>query len=127
MFSPSIASGMVSGFMEMGKSIYYNRFFYRFESLLLFFLIFSLALSACIGLYAARRSAGVVFGRVQPRVLSVICTGIVLAVAMIPRNLYELTNRYFETTRRYSVIFVLGVPLLLLVISLLKGRPKDAK
>jgi len=127
MFSSSIASGMVSGFMEMGKSIYYNRFFYRFESLLLFFLIFSLALTACIGLYAARKSAGVAFGRVHAKVLICICAAIVFAVALIPANLFDLTSRYFAVTRRYSVFFVLGVPLLLFVISLLKGAPKHAK
>ena len=127
MFSPAIASDMVSGFMEMGKSIYYNRFFYRFESLLLFFLIFSLALTACIGLYAARKSAGVAFGRVHAKVLACVCGAVAFAVAMIPANLFDLTSRYFAVTRRYSVFFVLGVPLLLLVISLLKGVPKHAK
>lgn len=127
MFSSSIASGMVSGFMEMGKSIYYNRFFYRFESFLLFFLIFSLALTACIGLYASRKSAAAAFGRVRPKVLTAICTAIVFAVALIPANLFDLTSRYFALTRRYSVFFVLGVPLLLYVISLLRGVPKHAK
>ncbi|MCL2856501.1 MAG: spore germination protein [Oscillospiraceae bacterium] len=127
MFSSTIASGMVSGFMEMGKSIYYNRFFYRFESFLLFFLIFSLALTACIGLYAARKSAGVAFGRVQPKILTVACTGIVFVVALIPANLFDLTSRYFAITRRYSIVFVLGVPLLLLAISLLRGSPKHEK
>ena len=125
-FSPAIASGMVSGFMEMGKSIYYNRFFYRFESFLLFFLIFSLAMTTCIGSYIARKSAGSAFGGAGPRVLTVICAGIVLAVSLVPGNLAQLTSRYFAITRQYSAFFVLGVPLLLFVISSLKGVPKDA-
>jgi hypothetical protein len=126
MFSHSVAAGMVSGFMEMGKSIYYNRFFYRFESLLLFFLIFSSVMSACLGLFAARKSFGFAFGG-KPRTLTVVCAGLALAVALIPANLSDLVGRYFAIARNCSVYFAAGVPLLLFVISSLRRALKREK
>ena len=120
MFSPAAASGMISGFMEMGKSIYYNRFFYRFESVLLFFLIFSSLLTACLGLYIARKSAAIAFGGGSPKAFAAVCGGIIFAVALIPADLFDLSSRYLDFTRRYSIFFIAGVPVFLLLISAVK-------
>jgi len=127
MFSAPVASNMTSGFMEMGKSIYYNRFFYRFESALLFFLIFASVLTAALGLYIARKSAAVTFGRGSHKSLTVICAILILAVALIPANLFDLTRFYFAYTRRYSVFFMAGVPLFLFIISSIKRMFKHEK
>ena len=119
-FSAPIAANMISGFMEMGKSIYYNRFFYRFESALLFFLIFASVLTASLGLYIARKSAALTFGARKYKTLTVIPGAVILAVALIPASLFDLVNRYFAFTRQYSVFFMAGVPLFLFVISSIK-------
>jgi len=127
MFTAPVSSDMTSGFMEMGKSIYYNRFFYRFESAMLFFLVFSSVLTASLGLFIARKSAAISFGIRSPKMLTVICAIIIFTIALIPANLFELTSRYLDFTRRYSVFFMAGVPLFLLIISGVKRMFKHEK
>jgi len=120
MFSAPVILNMTSGFMEMGKSIYYNRFFYRFESALLFFLIFAAVLSASLGLFAARKSAGAILGAHSHRALTLACSVLILAVALVPANMLELSRHFFAGTRRYSIFFMAGVPVLLFIISSVK-------
>ncbi|MCL2579308.1 MAG: GerAB/ArcD/ProY family transporter [Oscillospiraceae bacterium] len=117
MFSAPLTGQMTSGFMEMGKSIYYNRFFYRFESGLLFFLIFASSLKASIGLYIARKSAATAFGINAAKALTLVCAALVFGVAMLPTNLHDLTVRYLSLTRGYSAYFMAGAPLLLFLIA----------
>jgi len=117
MFTAPVSSDMVSGFMEMGKSIYYNRFFYRFESAMLFFLVFSSVLMASLGLFIARKSAAISFGARSHKTLAVICAIIIFVIALIPQSLFDLTGRYLDFTRRYGVFFMAGFPLSLFVIS----------
>ena len=117
MFSAPISANMMSGFMEMGKSIYYNRFFYRFESVLLFFLIFSSVLTACLGLYIARKSAALAVGTWSHKLLSIVGSVIILAIALVPDNLYDLVTSYLDFSHNYSIFFIAGVPLFLLAIT----------
>lgn len=120
MFSAPIASKMIGGFMEMGKSIYYNHFFYRFESILLFFLIFSSVMTASLGLLIAQKSAAITFQVRSPKIIVIICALFISAAALIPANLLDLTNRYFVFIRRYSLILMAGFPFLLFIISSVK-------
>lgn len=127
MFSAPITSKMVSGFMEMGKSIYYDHFFYRFESVLLFFLIFSSVIAASISLYIARKSAAVTFGLRSPKPVTVICAALALIAAFIPANLLDLSNHYIAVIRLYGVFFIAGFPLLIFIISGIKRAFKYEK
>ena len=120
MFSPSVASKMMSGFMEMGKSSYYNHFFYRFESILLFFLIFSSVMLASIGLFAVRESSACTFKLKPSKIITVICAVPVLIATFIPANILDLTEKYLPVIRQYSVFFMAGVPLLVLIVSTVK-------
>lgn len=127
MFSTPIASPMISGFMEMSKSIYYDHFFYRFESVLLFFLIFSSVIMASLGLYIARKSAALTFRIPSPRMITIICAVLILIIAFIPANLLDLSNHYLAVIRRCSVFFMAGFPLLLFIISSVKRIFKHEK
>lgn len=127
MFSAPVASQMISGFMEIGKSSYYNHFFYRFESALLFFLIFSSIIMSSLGLYIARRSAALTLGVRPVKAVTAVCAAIILLAAFIPVNLLDLTNHYLSVIRRYSVFFMAGFPLLLFIISGFKRFFKHEK
>ena len=120
-FSPSVASGMTSGFMEMGKSIYYNRFFYRFESVLLFLLVFSSVLTAGLGLFFARRSAAITLGVERPRTLTIILALIIFAISCLPQSLGELTTVYLGLLRRHSIYFMAGMSVVILLAGKLRG------
>ena len=117
MFSAPLASHMSSGFMEMGKSIYYNRFFYRFEAILLFFLIFASSIKACIGLYVARKSLAVTLGLGSKKWLTLICALLAFAASVLPANLFDLTNRHLALTQSFGIYFMAGVPILLFLLS----------
>ena len=136
MFSPVIGSTMISGFIEMGKSIYYNHFFYRFESILLFFLIFSSVIQTVIGLFIVKESISCTFNLnthdlnspdlpesrpASSKILTVLCAVPALVFAFIPANILDLTQRYLPVIRQYSMFFIAGFPLLLLLICLLKN------
>jgi len=120
MFSPSIASKMMSGFIEMGRSSYYNHFFYRFESILLFFLIFSSTILASIGLFIAKESFIFTFKFKPLKAITIICAVPVLIVMFIPANTLDLNQKFLPVIRQYSVFFMAGFPLLVLITSTLK-------
>lgn len=127
MFSSNIATQMVSGFIEMGKSSYFNHFFYRFESILLFFLIFSTAIQASLGLLAARKSFNCAIKLKPSKTATVICAVPILAAIFIPDNILDLFQNYLPLTRRYGIVFMAGVPLLVLIIDSLKKVLKHEK
>lgn len=121
MFSSPIASTMMSGFIEMGKASYYNHFFYRFESILLFFLIFLSVMLASIGLFIAKESVVCTFYLKKSKIIIIACTVPILIAMLIPANILDLTQIYIPVIRQYSVLFIAGFPLLVLIISILKG------
>lgn len=127
MFSPSIGSQMMSGVMEMGKSSYYNHFFYRFESIFLFFLIFSAIMQAAIGLFVARKSITCSLKRKSSKIMTVICSVPVIFAIFLPANILDLTQKYLPIIRQYSVFFMAGFPLLVLFISIIKRSLKLEK
>jgi len=120
MFSPSVASKMMSGFIEMGKSSYYNRFFSRFESSLLFFLIFSSAMLASIGLFVTKESFACTFKLRPSKAFTIICVVPILIAIIIPTSTLDLTQKYLPVIRRYSVAFMAGFPVLVLIVSTIK-------
>ena len=127
MFSPTVASTLMSGFMEIGKSSYYNHFFYRFESILLFVLIFSSLMLASIGLYISKESIVQSFHMKSSKVLIVICIMLIIATALIPANIHDLMRIYLPLIRQYSAFFIVGFPLLVWLISSLKRMFKYEK
>jgi len=112
MFSPSVGSIMTCGFIEMGKSSYFNHFFYRFESLLLFFIIFSAAIQASLGLWIAKESIVYAFNIKSQKITAVICA--IAAAAVI---LFRLPD---TPVKRYGVFLIAGVPVFLFIISSIK-------
>jgi len=126
-FSVSVSPEMASGFMELGKSIYYDHFFYRFESVLLFFLIFSSVITASIGLYLARKSAEITFSVKSAKAAVAACAVVVAIIAFLPANLLDLKNHYLAAIWNYGVFFTAGIPLLLFIISAVKRILKYEK
>ena len=120
MFSSDLGAEIISGFMEMGKSSYYNHFFYRFESVLLFFLIFSALMLAAIGLLTVKKCVTATFNIKSTKTLIILCCIPIITAAIIPQNLQELTNNYLPVIKQYSVIFVAGIPILIFIISGIK-------
>ena len=119
-FSKDVSPEMASGFMELAKSIYYNHFFYRFESFLLFLMIFSSVMAAAIGLYIARKSAGIIFSVKSRKTVTAACAVIAAAVVFLPANLLDFKNHYLASLWDYGVYFTAGVPLLLFAVSAVK-------
>lgn len=120
MFSPSVGASMASGFIEMGKSIYYNHFFYRFESVLLLILIFAAVLQAAVGLLVARVSLSAAISQPLSKTRTIVCAIPVLVAVCLPANLSDLTQGYLPLIRQYSVFFMAGAPLLVLLIHLIR-------
>jgi hypothetical protein len=115
MFSAPVAATFESGFIEMGKSSYFNHFFYRFESILLFFLIFSSVMYVSLSLLAATESLSRCMNLKSRRGVIYFCTAGVAAVAFIPRGLTELAP-HLGFIRNYGLILLAGVPLIMLMV-----------
>ena len=119
-FSASVSEEMASGLMELGKSIYYNHFFYRFESFLLFAMIFSSVMTAAIGLYIARKSAGIILKVESAKTLTAVLAVVIAAVVFFPANMLDFKNRYLSAIWNYGVFFTAGSPLILFAVSAVK-------
>jgi hypothetical protein len=112
MFSPAVGSILTCGFIEMGKSSYFNHFFYRFEAVLLFFIIFSAAIQASLGLLIAKESLTHAFNIKSPKTTAVICA--IAAAIVIVLKLPD------TPVKNYSVFLVAGMPIFLFIISSIK-------
>ena len=125
-FSPAVVSTMMSGFMEIGKSSYFNHFFYRFEPLLLFFIIFAALLTSTAALMLAQKSAENVLPKKKLPIVFFLA-GIAFIFACLPENIFVLTDVWLAPAQRCSVLFLAGIPLFMLAVSVIKNRKRGGK
>ncbi|MCL1819025.1 MAG: spore germination protein [Oscillospiraceae bacterium] len=115
MFPMRIAASTDCGFIEVGKSAYYNHFFYRFESLLLFFLIFSSAMYVTLGILAAKESVSRCLNIKHNKIVVTVCAAGAGVAALIPSGLGGV-QPHLAFLRDYGLFFLAGAPLVILLI-----------
>ena len=107
MFSAPVARSLNFGYMEMGKTGYYNHFFYRFESVFMIFAIIAVVISASISIFSAAGTNG-------SRPFIIICGLFTLMAALAPLN--------WQMIFIYATPCVFAVPLIAFIMGLISNK-----
>jgi len=129
-FGYNMGQESLSGIFQLSRLIYYNRFFQRVESIFLFTWVISSLISISFSLYISISMYCKIFNIKKHGPLLLPIALLTYVVAILPQNLSEVIQRNMVIIREYSFILVFGVPILVLLISLImrkKGEKPDAK
>lgn len=124
-FGYAAAKENLSGMYELSRSIYFNRFFQRVESIFLFIWTISSVIAVSIAFYLALSIFCKTFKLNNHRPLMFPMASLVFMAAMLPNNLSEVVNINILLIRQYSLFLLYLVPLLVLIVSLVLNRKGD--
>jgi spore germination protein (amino acid permease) len=112
----------IAGIFELTRGIYFNRFFQRIESLFLFMWVIAAVISIAGAFYISISCFCKTFKINNHKPLLLPFAMLVFIVTMQPKNLAEVLEINIKVTRQYSLfIFYLG-PVLILLISIIRGK-----
>lgn len=121
-FGYASGSENISGIFELSRSIYYNRFLQRIESIFIFVWVISSVLSTTasfvVGLYLYCRAFTIKDHR--PMVLPFAV--LVYIIAILPPSLLEVTQKNLLILRQYSMYIMYLPSVLVLIIALIFGK-----
>lgn len=126
-FGYSTCNENISGMFELSRSIYFNRFFQRVESVFLFIWVFSSVITTTVTFYIGVLIYCKAFSIKNHRPLLLPFAILTFIVAILPRSMQEIAQINVVFLRQYSV-FVLTTPsIIALIISLIfKKKGKNA-
>lgn len=125
-FNYAFAKENISGIFELSKTIYFNRFIQRVETIFLVTWIIpsmittSIAFYICISIYCK------IFNIKNHRPLLMPFSFLVFIVAIIPQNVLELTSINLLFIRQYSLVINYFIPTVVLVISILLKKKGES-
>lgn len=121
-FEYTVASENTSTIFEMARIIYFNRFFQRVESIFLFTWVIASVITVAIAFYIAIHVYCKTLRVTNHRPIILPFSFLLFMVAIYPENISQVIEINIRIMREYSFIFVYGVPILVLIISLLRGK-----
>lgn len=122
MFTYSMGGENISGLFQMSRTIYYSRYLQRVETIFLFPWVISALITAAVSKYLALYLYSNIFEINNYKPLILPFSFLIYILAVIPKNVVEFTEIYLPFTREYSLGFVYGIPILVLMIVLITGR-----
>jgi spore germination protein (amino acid permease) len=122
MFTYSMGGENLSGMYQMARAIYYSRYLQRVETIFLFPWVISSLITAAVAQYLALYLYSSVFKINNYKPLTLPFSFLIYVLAMLPKNVVEFTAIYLLLIREYSLGFVYGIPILVLLVALITGR-----
>ncbi|WP_315109194.1 endospore germination permease [Clostridium intestinale] len=120
----------ISGLFELSTTIYFNRFFQRVDSILLFTWIIPSIVTTSAGIYLCLIDYSNVFKIKDYKPLIFPFLFIIFVVTSLPKNSSEVIEINMKIIRQYSFLPLYIFPIILLIISILfnkKGKNYNAK
>jgi spore germination protein KB len=121
-FGYAAGGGYISGLFELSKTIYFNRFFQRIESLFLFTWSISSIINAAISFYICISVYCKVFNIKKHRPLLLPFSFIIFVTAILPGTSSDVLQVNMLILRQYSLFLTYFVPLLVLIVSILLSK-----
>lgn len=121
-FTYSVGSDSLSGLFELSRSIYYNRFFQRMESVFLFVWVISSLILVSTAFHVAVTIYAQTFKINNHRPLIFPFILLSFTVAILPKNVSELIYYLVEPLRRYSTFLLFVLTAFILLISIIMGK-----
>jgi hypothetical protein len=128
-FGFGVGSENISGMFELSRTIYFNRFFQRVESVFLFIWVISAVISVAVSLYMSALIYCKIFKIKNHSPILFPLSLVTYIIAFLPESLQAVINVNIKYLRSYS-LFVIYLPIaLIFVLSLVfrkRGRRADA-
>lgn len=118
----TVASENTSAVFQLARIIYFNRFFQRVESIFLFTWVIASVITVSIAFFISIFIYCKSFKIVNHRPLILPFSFLLFMVAIYPENFPQIIEFNIAIMREYSFMFIYGVPILVLIISLIRGR-----
>ncbi len=126
-FGYSLGSENISGIFELSRSIYFNRFFQRVESIFLFIWVISSVITTTVTFYISILIYCKIFKIKNHRPLILPFAVLVFIVAILPRSMQEIAQVNVVFLRQYSMFVVYIPSIIVLIISwIFKKRGQKA-
>lgn len=129
-FTYSVGKENISGLFELSKTIYFNRFFQRVESIFLITWIIPSIIATAIEFYISVSIYCKVFTIKEYRPLLLPFSFLTFIIAILPRNFSQVVQINMLVIRQYSMLLVYFIPTIVLIISILfkkKGGNANAQ
>lgn len=126
-FTYAAGSENISGLFELSRSIYFNRFVERVESIFLMTWIIPTILDTAIGFYVSVRAYSQVFDIKDYKPIIIPFFILIFLAAVFPKNFSQLLEVDLIFIREYSFILNYIIPVIVLIIAILlkkDGRRK---
>ena len=114
-FGFAAGSENISGFFELSRSIYFNRFIQRVESVFLFTWVISSVISSTVSFYFALLVYCKIFTVKDHKPLLIPLAILMFIVAILPASLQALTQTSLAFLREYSM-FVIYLPVIIVLL-----------
>ncbi len=122
-------SEKTSGIFELSRSIYFNRFVQRLESIFLFIWVISSVLTTTASYYISTLLYCKAFRMKDHRPVLLPLAILVYIVAILPESMQEVSQKNIVFLRQYSLYIMYLIPVVVLLIAILlekKGDKADA-
>ncbi len=128
-FGYAIGSENISGIFELSRSIYFNRFIERVESIFLFAWVISSVLSTTASYYFSMLIYSKIFTIKDHKPLLIPFAILVFIVAILPDSMQVVSQVNIAFLRQYSMLVIYVPAVLVLLIAVIfrkKGRAENA-
>ncbi|ACL76318.1 GerAB/ArcD/ProY family transporter [Ruminiclostridium cellulolyticum] len=124
-FDYTMGSENVSNLFQLARVIFFSRFFQRIESVFLFIWIIASLITVGLAFYIAISCFCKAFRIENHRPLILQFSFLTFMVTLLPEGLIEVSKTNIVFLREYSMTFIYGVPILVLLISVIFGKKGD--
>ncbi len=124
-FDYPMAGENVSDLFQLARIIYFSRFFQRIESIFLFIWIIASLITVGLAFYIAISTFCKAFKINNHRPLILQFAFLTYMVALLPEGLIDLSKTNIVFLRQYSMTLIYGIPILVLLISVIFGKKGD--
>lgn len=124
-FGYARGSEPLSGMFELSKLIYFNRYFQRVESFFLFIWVISALINVSTAFYMSIFIYSNIFNIKNHKPIILQFAFLMYMIALIPKNITELTETHILFLRQYSFIIVYGIPVFALLVSIIFGKKEQ--
>ena len=118
-FGYAQASEPLSGMFELSKIIYFNRYFQRVESFFIFIWVIASLITVSLSFYISIFIYCKTFNIKNHKPILFPFAFLMYMIALIPKNISELTEINLLFIRQYSMIMIYGIPLLAFLVAII--------
>lgn len=121
-FPYSIGQEMTAPLYQMASQINYGTFFSRMEPIFLFVWVISTLISVCATFYVSLMIYSHIFRIRDNRPLVIPLALIMLGLAVLPKDIIDLVNKYIHTEREYGWTLFFLPSILVFVVALIRRK-----